>query len=223
MRTREQNFLAMAKTSIEVLNQNSAKWEANKRVKKAVTDAKTIIDEIETRNQGGLAKSVGATSQKQEIIDQLAELAGKITKRVKVYATDENNLDLKQKMSFTKSDYHHMSDTDLSAQIQNLHSAVSPLVADLDDYGITQPMLDELSKLATDFKTLESQPRTIITERKMHNTAIPELLKMLRADLQTIDGLIGIFEDDNLEIQYKNARIIIDRGVTQKKDTPETK
>lgn len=223
MTSREQNFFAMAKASLEVLNQNSAKWQANKRVKKAVDGAKTIIAEIDARNQRGLAKSAGATSQKQDVVDHLAELAGKITKRVKVFATDEKNYDLKQKMSFTKSDYHHMSDTDLPAQIQNLLTAVSPLIADLEDYGVTQPMLDELSTLANDFKTLESQPRTIIAERKTHNTAIPELIKMLRADLTTIDGLIGIFEDQKLETQYKNARIIIDRGTTHNGETDETK
>lgn len=223
MRTREQNIVAMAKAAIQVLEQNSAKWEANKRVKKAVTDAKIIIEEIDARNQGGLAQSQGATSQKQEVADRAAELAGKITKRVKVFAIDENNFDLKQKVSFTTSDYHHMSDTDLPAQLQNLISAVTPHIASLEDYGVTQQMLTELAALAAEFKTLESQPRTIITERKMHNTAIPELLKMLRTDLQAIDGLIGIFGDDNLENQYKNARIIVNRGIAQKKDTPETK
>ena len=207
----------MAKASITPLEKNADIWKSNKRISKAVNDAKTIISEIDARNEGGLAQSKGATSQKDDLVSKLGELAGKITKRVKVFATDENNLDLKQKMSFTKSDYHHMSDADLSAQIQNLLSAVSPIVADLEDYGVNQQILDDLSTLATEFKSLESQPRTIITERKMHNTAIPELFKMLRSDLTAIDGLIGIFDDQNLETQYKSARIIIDRGTSSTK------
>lgn len=212
MTSRQQNTLAMAKASIAVLDKNNAIWKSNRRISKAVTDAKAIIAEIDARNQSGLAQSKGATSQKDDLVNKISELAAKISKRVKVFATDENMLDLKQKMSFTKSDYHHMSDADLSAQIQNLINAVSPIVADLEDYGVNPQMLDELSKLATDFKSLESQPRTIIAERKMHNTAIPELFKMLRADLNAIDGLIGIFEDENLEKEYKTARILVDRG-----------
>lgn len=219
MTSRQQNTLAMAKASIAVLNNNADIWKANKRVSKAVSDAKAIIAEIDTRNAAGLTQSQGATSQKQDIVNKLAELAAKISKRVKVFAADKNMLDLMQKMSFTKSDYHRMSDADLAAQIRNLLAAASPLVPDLGDYGVDQPLLDQLSRLAAEFKTLESQPRNIIAERKTHNAAIPELIKMLKADLGSIDGLIGIFENQDLEREYKNARIIIDRGIHHKDNT----
>lgn len=222
MTSRQQNFLAMAKASIALLDKNAAIWKSNKRISKAVNDAQSIITEIDARNEGGLMQSKGATSQKQDLVDQLCELAGKITKRVKVYANDEHNLDLKQKMSFTKHDYHRMSDADLSAQLQNLLKAVTPVVNNLEDYGVTQKMLDDLSALAAEFKTLESQPRTLIAERKTHNAAIPELIKMLRTDLQSIDGLIGIFENPDLEKDYKTSRIIIDRGVPHEGNTPES-
>lgn len=213
MTTKEQNFVTMAKASLEVLSQNEDKWSGNNRMVKAVADLRATLTEIENRTKGGLASSTGATSQKQQAEDRGTALAVKIAKIVKVYAADQNDLVLKQKMSLTKNDFHKMQDNVLLAQFRLIQETAQPLLAALEDYGLTPKLLTDLGEQADLFQTLQSQPRTIITERKMHNATIPDLIKLLREDLHTADNLIGIFDDHDLENNFKNARKIIDRGI----------
>jgi len=223
MRQGEQNFVTMAKASLEVLSQNEDKWSGNNRMVKAVADLRATLTEIENRTKGGLASSTGATSQKQQAEDRGTALAVKIAKIVKVYAADQNDLVHKaENEPSRKMISNKMQDNVLLAQFRLIQETAQPLLAELEDYGMTPKLLTDLGEQADLFQTLQSQPRTIITERKMHNATIPTLSSCCANDLDTADNLIGIFDDHDLENNFNNARKIIDRGIRHepKNDAP---
>ena len=122
-------------------------------------------------------------------------------------------MELHDQLRVTKSTMLRRPDTLTLAKMRDIHSRLSIIVADLEDYGVAVGDLESLKILIDAFDALIARPRTLIVERKGYNQGmIPELLASIREVLYRMDSLVNLYEGTAFKQEYKDARIIIDLG-----------
>ncbi|WP_372644329.1 hypothetical protein [Ancylomarina sp.] len=144
---------------------------------------------------------------------ELVEVVFKVSNVLKVFAYMTKNENLSNFIINSKSalDYE-LRHQEILNYAKNLLDRVSPIAADLLNYGISEDLITELSTEISDFETVISEPRELISERKTLNELTEEKVDEIQTLLSNeIDPLMEIFnEDKEFYLAYKTARMIVD-------------
>jgi hypothetical protein len=214
MKQPDENFASMCRAVQNILTQHQTEWQAKTAFKNQVLIFNDLMDALSIATEGAEIVSTGATEDKANAENAAAELAVNLAKRASIYAMSIHNLELHDQLRISKSSLLKRPDTLTLAKLKDIHSRLTPIISELEDYGVMPADLAELKTLTDTFETLITRPRELIVDRKGYNQhTIPELLASLRETLYKTDSLINIFSGSTLETSYKDARIIIDLGI----------
>ena len=213
MNQRDENFVSMGRAVQDVLSKHTAVWESKVAFKNLATQFNGLMNEVALAVEGAEIVTTGATGNKAQAETEAIKLTVNLAKRGSVYALEVGNMELHDQLRVTKSTLVRRPDTLTLAKMRDIHSRLSIIVADLEDYGVAVGDLESLKILIDAFDALIARPRTLIVERKGYNQGmIPELLASIREVLYRMDSLVNLFEGTAFKQEYKDARIIIDLG-----------
>lgn len=141
--------------------------------------AKTKLDAIAANENLRQQKSRGASLQKEQLKENLANQALAVAAIIGSYATDQQDANLRESVNFNASDLQYASGPVLASRSANIVKLARESAGALKGYGITDELLASLAKLAEQFASDIQAPRNDKTERKNAGDEIRELIKEL--------------------------------------------
>lgn len=175
---------------------------------------KNNVDLIRSKSfEQGLNRK-GNRMTKEEYRNLLIEKTLNVSNRVKAYASEENNLILKQEVSFVYSSLNRLRDAHLPDVCQGVHTIAVANLANLATYGVTEPLLNSLRETILGYNSYLPLPRTGIVTRKLLTTQIAELFEENKKLIERLDELVEMIKTDHPEFtqNYFFSRKIIDTG-----------
>ncbi len=217
MTTRDENYVSMCRTVESVLVTYESVWRSNVRFVKERTLFRDLLSKVEQAGVESLIVTTGATTDKAEAASRLFSMVTDLGKRASVYALDHDNQELHDHLRTSKGALSNMSDTVSLAKAKDVYARMEKIKNGLADYGITEEVLDECKRLIDAYDAYITRPRDLIVERKGHNQSLSELMRDLRRCVYKLDSLMSLFSGTLFEMNYRNARIIVDLGGRRKK------
>jgi hypothetical protein len=188
----------------------------------SVEELKARIREIQSVTEQQTATvSAGATKDKNSAVDGLAEQSLKVANALYVYAYDNKDYRLMDKVNVNKSSfYHNHSETSLTlAKI--IATEADNHSEDIRGYGISDADRAELDSVIAKFEEVINAPSEVIGERKLYTGNLKELFAAADSTVyDKLDKLIRLFKLSSPEFftLYSNARNVINTAARKKKD-----
>jgi hypothetical protein len=224
MKSKQENFLTMAHAVNSVIEKNQPKWAAVKRFALAATELNDLVNITSTANAKADSKNTGATKDKHSAGFDAIDEGVKIARRASIYAMDQKNMDMHDRLRFSRSSLLSRHDTEAYAKLKEVYDLLSPIVADLGDYGILLADIQHYKKLIDKYNSLLTKPRELIVARKtLNRTVLPEFVNKIREVLYQIDSLINLFVLTPFYRDYINARKVIELGTRSEKPKDDPK
>lgn len=217
MTTRDENYVSMCRSVDSILVVHEAVWQSNTRFVKERTLFGDLLGKVQQAGGESLVITTGATADKAEAASRLFSMVTDLGKRASVYALDSGNLELHDYLRTSKGALSNMPDMVSLAKAKDVYVRIETIKSVLVDYGITEEVLNEFKRLIDVYDAYVTRPRDLIVERKGYNQSISELLRDLRRCVYKLDSLMSLFSGTLFEMNYRNARIIVDLGGRRKK------
>lgn len=215
MRAKQENKLSMYYAVQKVCSENIGVWNVLPAFVTAFDEFKTNIGKIEEALEAQETNIKGFSLSKDAYEDQMIDKALEIANGVFAYASDINDLTLKSKVDFSRSDLKQARDTIVIQRCQLIHSEASAILKSLGNYGITDVELKDLQMKIDAFALILAAPRTAITERKGATDEIGKLLHKVDGILtDKLDKLAEKFKVPSPEFYrlFFDARITVTLG-----------
>lgn len=181
----------------------------------AYSDFKTKLDDILASAQASSEDTTGYTIDKANKRRALEQLGIKITRALTAYSNVANNVTLRAKIDFNKSDLERMRDNDIYTNVKLIEDYATQFGSNLAPYGISTMDISDLGVKLKDFFEIIQTPKIKIEIRSSYfeqlEMQIAEEDKHLK---EVLDPLMGVLEFDEplLFTQYKKARSIDQTG-----------
>lgn len=195
------------------MEDNKSDWQPISGFVSAVDDLDGFIEDVEATRLVQEGDITGVTKNKGEVEASLVKKAINISGAIQAYAIDQDNVQLRQRVTVTKSDLEKLRDTILRDQCLIILKEAQKIGASLNDYGVSAGEVSDFETVIEDFRAILAKPRVAITNRK---TATEDLAKHLASCTSVykdrIDKLMLNFEDSHTHFfeNYRNARAIAD-------------
>lgn len=213
MTTKQENFISMVRAVNKLLQDNQKTWAGVNRFARAVTELKDLISLIGTVGAKANSPITGATKDKWSIEDEAVDQGVNLAKLASVYALDEKNMELHDKLRISRSRLLHLHEDECLKRLMDVLALLQPLSNDLADFGIVHADVVHFKSLLDAYEAALAKPRQLTVERKtMNTTQLPDLISKMRQTLYVLDSMINRFKQTPLPAQYKNARLIVDLG-----------
>ena len=224
MNNTQENKLSMYLTAQKVTNYHSETW---KNMQAFVTIFNSFEEKISQIRQTRLVQEgqiTGVTKDKATAQNNAIEKGIQTATAVFAYASVQSNNKLKYRVSYSPSQLRQSRDTTLIDRLDVIKEAASQNIAELENYGIVQADIDELTTLINAYADTVEDPRQAITNRARATTELKEHFKQTDKILkEQLDKLMPQFKKTKFAFyqQYFNARLIIDMGVRHNKEEEE--
>jgi hypothetical protein len=212
MRSYYEDKISMYVAVREYLNDTNATWSGVVAILNAKTDYDASIVAINNATQQQIIPITGAATDKSAAHTQAVEAGEVIAAIIFSYATDTNDNLLAESVDFSKGALQNMRDTLLIERLDDIIDKATDLLVPLADYGLTQPMIDDLEAKRDAFNALIPRPRIYISTRKNYTTALLPLIQATDKILKKrLDKLMKQFRSTNVTFYntYLNVREII--------------
>jgi hypothetical protein len=221
MRTKEENFITMVHAVNLVVKHNQSKWVNVKRFALAAQELNDLVSITSTTNAKADSNNKGATKDKHAAGTDALDEGIKLAKRASIYALDKKNMDLHDRLRFSRWDLLEGHDAEKIAKLREVYDLLEPIIGDLADYAIVKADLQHYDKLLDGYDELLTKPRELTAERKtLNQSVLPEFLSKMRKVLYDLDSFIHMFNNTPFEDDYLNARKVIDLGTRKRKPKP---
>ena len=210
----------MYNTVIAVLEKNSGTWKEMPAFSRAYEAFKGTVGKINTVRtvQAG---NKGVAMDKAAIKAALAEKALQVGGAIQAYADSSDNQTLREAVSFTLSELMKSRDGVMSDRSKLVHDKAKLHATALAEYGITKTDILALKAMLDRFNALIVEPRKVISESKTATREIEALMKEASKLLKNrLDKMMLKFKAGAADFYstYRNARIIIDKGIRHEED-----
>jgi hypothetical protein len=142
----------------------------------------------------------------------LIGLSMQLVRAMIAYARVHELIDLYKTVSYTESKLKRLPVNDLIAVSRLIQEKADGLKDELDEFGITQAILDEQLKAIGDFSKEATAPRDAIIVKKNATMGLKVRFKDGRETIVKMDDLVDTIKETKTDAynSYMNARIIVD-------------
>lgn len=225
MKDKQENKLSMYYAVQKVCSANSGVWSGLPAFVTAFADFETNIGKIEDALEAQEKNITGVSKDKDAIGTLMVEKALQVGGAVFAYASDINDLTLKGKVDFSRTELKRVRDSIATQRCQLIHDEANGVIGSLGSYGVTGTDLSDLQTKIDAFASAVAAPRTAITERKGATDEIAKFLRKCDSILKSkLDKLMNQFKVSAPRFYklYFDARIIVDIGIRHEDETPPT-
>jgi len=206
----------MYKAVLAHLDSRPSLWNTSAPLTKVIFSLRTFVV---TLHQQSLTQAeritVGYTQDKDGQMQNMCDLAYSLLLKIRSYAKINNNKALLYAINYSESEIRRGPEIQIINRCQTIHNKGEEYMADLTDFLVTDQQLTELQKAINGVKPLSAQRDAIASERATVTANISLLIEGARAEIDKLDDLIeGLILDKNFINTYRQARQIIDRGIS---------
>jgi hypothetical protein len=185
--------------------------------KNGITALNVKITAIQTTSGEADLALTGVTTNKNQLQEALVQSTFSVISPVKAYALllDPPDTTLEAQMDLSVTDLRRLNDDQIGQDAQTLLGIVNPLVAELDDVGITPAIIASWQADITNYLAALANPRIAITHRASLTGELVTLFEEANKIVKKVLDPISIsFKSANPHYysDYQKAREIIDRG-----------
>ncbi|MGD9991697.1 MAG: hypothetical protein AB7S69_00240 [Salinivirgaceae bacterium] len=223
MNKKQSNHLSSYLAVAFVLTKYEAKVGLVPALEAAVTKFTSLLNELQEVRQIQEGRISGAALQKQKEEDEMIEASLRVAAGIYVFAREQDNLELQQKMKVSDSNLRKMGNSALLSQCTLIYNLAMELNSEaLVPFGILPESLAGLKKEIDDFALLVGKPRSGIVARSAATLRLQELFKEIGELLrEEMDKLMLVIKGQEPAFynEYKAARVIVDlRGPYEKEE-----
>ena len=214
MKRKEVNVLNMWHATNLTLNQHWSVIETNAEIRNRSKEFMDLHQELEQYGKTQSNTSVGVTEDKNTLRKLAEKLAFVVAANLRAWARANNNKELMENMTYSKTDLLKMDDAQLLKVVANINDLAIQHHKEIISFGTTEEKLKEFGSTVNQLRLNVGKPRTAINVKTVATTRIAEIIREGQELLDEMDDLIYNFEDEYPDFltQYKKARVIIDRG-----------
>lgn len=221
MKNVQENKLSMYYAVQKVCSTGSPIWTGLPGFVTAFNGFELNIGKIKDAIEVQETKIKGVAEKKEQLEDKMIDKALEVAHAVFAYATDQEDLTLRGKMNFTRSEFKRTRDSIIIEKCRLIHDEANAVISSLASYGIISATLTDLTTRINNFVGYVAAPRTSITQRKGATMELVELFNECDLILKSkLDKLMEQFKTTQPKFykHYFNARIIIDLGTRFEKE-----
>ena len=221
MNQRQTNRLNMIESMTAYLTANSTIVSGPAGFGESLDKVKTLASDIRTKENEKSNATTGKTSKKRQSGDELAKQLLKVSAALFLWASKNNNTEIKEIASINKSIFNRLRDADKLNTAKRIYDAANG--KDLAFTAVTADDVTQLDTLVTAFKNdidnFNSGKSKSIAARKSLNEMLDEAVNIIKDEL---DKYMMQFEISQSEFYngYKSARVVWDKGGRQKVEAP---
>ena len=177
-------------------------------IAKLIAYIQDIEETSEAQETNRIGYAQGKEITKEELVNIIFVLAG----QVKSFAVNTNNPVLKNEVSYPISKLFAMADTGLLITAGRIIAKATQNIAELADYGVTAPLLNDIQLIVNNYTIKISQPRNA-TSLQVEETNQLEILfsktdKLLKEKMDTLVIIVKNSDPDFYNVYKSNRKII---------------
>ena len=205
-----------------VIQSNNASWNGLVAFENAVTRFSQKVTELENLTYSKSKAVLGMKSKRDKKREAIAEQALYVSNALFAFASTIQDEKLKADVNYTPTRLNY-SPVSVFLQIVNgLIDRANENASDLEDYGVDQNMIDNLTLEYMEFIEISNLPRQAIVSRKVITQQINETVMDIDEVLKSqLDRLIVLLtkDDPTFVMTYEGSRTIIDTPATRRSKT----
>jgi hypothetical protein len=224
MLKKDENALTMIYTVKQGCDQKESVWTGYKPFRNSYTLFTAKIPVIEGFRDKQILDIRGHAMDKEALRFEISVSAFHISGQLSSFAKSIKNRTLLKEVDYSSSQLNGMRDTTLTGACSILIKNATDNLDDLDDYEITQAVIDQFRTSVNQYLGLVASPRIAVSDRKAAGGMLSQTIKETKLILkERLDLDAEHFKTINPEFYsfYKSARDIPDYG-TRKKGQKET-
>lgn len=206
-------FLNMVYALLAFFDKNAEKIKDNAIIQGAVTVIRSLVKLIEYFRPIQSRITTGITKTKRESKARLAQILYLISGIERTYAFDSENHLIYDAVKKSISALMRMGDTTLLTYTDNVKKFALENFKELQAYGLTQEMIDELEACQKDFVDKMTKTREAITEKANATSEIKLNVKKLRKVIvgKLDNAMLAYFKTDSVFYnEYLKIRAVVD-------------
>jgi len=217
MQNRVKNKLQMYQAVRRVLQSNNEKWNGLTAFQNAVIQFSQKVTELESLTYKKSKALVGIKSTRDRKREEVTDMALRVSNCLYAYASHLLDEKLKAEVKYSPTKLKYAPIATFLQIVNGLINHANDHVEELEDYGINQEFIEDMTLTYMEFVEIANLPRQAVISRKVlsHNikATISDIDDVLKDQL---DKLIIIFTNDapSFVFTYDSARTIIDRPAT---------
>lgn len=224
MNTAQTNRVTMFKTTIGVLDENSAVWNSMAPLATAVTAFKDKVNAIDSTAQKQETPT-GATQSKAETRDALEDALFLMCEALGVLAHTTSDQNLLALTDITRSGIDKLDSEALSNRAALVLAQANDKKTQLATLQVTQANIDELTQSLQAFNEAKAGPRQATATRVAQTESLSTLIREANDILRNqIDRMVNLFGRSHPQFvsSYQAARVIVDRAASHASTKPST-
>jgi|GEM_PF-1052724 hypothetical protein len=224
MQKKDENALTMIYTVKQGCDQNESVWTGYKPFKNSYSLFTAKVPVIEGFRDKQILDIRGHAMDKEASRYEISATAFQISGQLSSYAKSISNNKLLKAVDYTSSQLNGMRDTTLTGACNILIKYATDNLDALEDYEITQAVIDSFRTSVNQYQALVASPRIAVSERKAAGGMLSQTIRETKLILkERLDLDAEHFKTINPEFYsfYKSAHDIPDYG-TRKKGQKDT-
>ncbi|RLD60575.1 MAG: hypothetical protein DRJ05_04430 [Bacteroidetes bacterium] len=216
MTDNQENKYNMYESTLAVLKANNTVWSPIAPIGETITSIEAKMKLVRDYRQVQEKDTTGITINKHNIESNLVDAMIKVISGLIAHATVTENPELLNSINYNRNNLQRSRDNILYDKAQLIFNTATPLATELATYLVTQPDIDAINTLSSDYLTAIPAKRAAVSASKTSTANIKNTFKELDNLFKgKLDNLLILFQVPNSTFynEYKAARTIIDLGV----------
>lgn len=211
----ELNQLSMMQSVDQFLSVNQKVYGSNPAIVEAANSLKTFIGEIKSHSQKQAISTKAETAIKLGVKNIIIETLLKVTAAMAASAATLSDVRLKMAASITRSELKKLRDAELLIKTRAIFEIASPIVKQLEIWGISQADVDALDIYAEGYSTKSPEIRNLKSTAVQATSDLKAKFSETNTFIKkTLDPMMLPFRNLNPSFygEYLKARTIIGLG-----------
>jgi len=184
--------------ALDHLKANTAITDTLPVFKEVYQSAADLLAGIYSADQTRLKNRQTGSAGKSQFQESLTKNAMIIASAIVTYAARKNNRELKESMSFNRTELDYARDADLASRAANILATARNLNGELKNYGISEELLTGFSTDLDQFREQAAKPRSQVAEGKAAGLAARTQIRNLQTMFdEQLDSLMLQFRDSH--------------------------
>ncbi|MGN6214020.1 hypothetical protein [Parafilimonas sp.] len=193
---------------------NAAAFAGFTRVQTEITVFNQQNTQLENYINAQAGTSKGITTQKRTLLENMADLTVKTSRKALVYAVDNNNDELQHLFDVQVYELEKSTTAKTLAAVQNIYAALQSLNGALADYRVTAADITAIGDAIAAYKAVTGAPENAQAASEAGTKGIEATMLLIDKSLKLLDNLIINGMDDNpgLVNEYREVRKVKEMG-----------
>ncbi len=216
MTSNQSNKYTMYRSTVELLEKNTAKTGALPAFEASFGKFDSLVDQIGEKDKERMTKTPGKANARDETEDALVLGTLIVSSALTAYASSTGNAQLKGAVKVSESQLRYVRTNEQLNLAKMVVDLATANLAALGPFGVTQAMLDDLKSRIAAYDAATKQVSSGMAERVGARTAVSDLFNQADQILKDeVDRMMQFFRVSAPEFynDFRAARVIKDIGV----------